>query len=611
MNTTRRRGWRNELDGRTRRRAGLLGLLALLGLLPLAGAAQTPAFANPAFQRTWTRSDGPVAAGTVTRGYYWGPQPGAVKQEAYAEAANGARQVQYFDKSRMEINNPSADPASPFYVTNGLLTVELVSGRLQVGDRRYIVRYPAEIPLASDTDDATAPTYAAFARLLGDAPVRKNQPVTTLVDRAGKTTEDTSLGNDANAALTYYEPQTKHNIARVFWAFLNAPGPVLQNGQTVTAPLSNPWFYAAGYPISEPYWARVKVAGQANTLVLIQLFQRRVLTYTPSAPQAFRVQVGNIGQHYYDWRYNFAGKPATTPTTAPAQTPTALPTLGPTGLTVFAAVSLLDSFKEEGTNFKAANPNVSDLQFNFQGSQLLVTQLQQGAPADVFASADKTSRDKAVAANLIDGTPQELLRNVLVVVLPADNPANITSLKDLARPGVKIALAAPSVPVGTYSQQVLDKLAADPAYGSSFKQQVNDNVVTHEDNVKQVLTRVQLDQVDAGIVYITDALAANKSASGNIKPVKTLEIPVQYNVVAVYYIALVKGAAHAAAGKAFISYVLSAAGQAVLVKYGFIPAGGSGNPATVAISGLVLRTRPAITYPILNATCVQPSIVFG
>jgi molybdate transport system substrate-binding protein len=394
------------------------------------------------------------------------------------------------------------------------------------------------------------------------------------VDRAGNVSADSGLGADPGAQISYYEPATRHNIPAAFWQYLNQTGPVDVNGKTVTAPINTPWYYASGYPITEPYWARVKIAGQANTPVLIQLYQRRVLTYVPSAAAGFKVQVNNIGRHYYAWRYNFAGKPAATPTAAPKTAPTPVPTLGPTGLTVFAAASLQDAFKEAGTNFKQANPNVTGVQFNFQGSQALVAQLQQGAPADLFASADKANMDKAVAAGVIDGAPKELLRNVLTVVLPDDNPANIKSLKDLAKPGVKISLADPSVPVGNYSVQVLDKLSADAAYGANFKQQVLDNVVTHEDNVKAVLTRVQLDQVDAGIVYVTDALAANKAASGNIKPVRTLEIPVNFNVVAIYYIAQVKDAAHPQAAQAFLSYILSAEGQGLLGKYGFIKAGG-------------------------------------
>ena len=269
---------------------------------------------------------------------------------------------------------------------------------------------------------------------------------------------------------------------------------------------------------------------------------------------------------------------ACTSTPAPEASPTvpatSLPATGSGGLTVFAASSLKESFTEAGTQFREDNPMLTDLQFSFQGSQMLVAQLQQGAPADVFASADKANMDKAVQAGVIDGEPQELVHNVLTVVLPNNNPANIQTLHDLARPGVKLSLADSSVPVGQYSEQVFDKLAADPDYGSDFKQKVLANVVTREDNVRQVLTRVQLDQVDAGIVYTTDALAANSASSGTVQPVKTIEIPTQYNVVAVYYIAPVKGAPHPNAAQAWITYLLSQDGQAILAKYGFVALAG-------------------------------------
>ena len=249
---------------------------------------------------------------------------------------------------------------------------------------------------------------------------------------------------------------------------------------------------------------------------------------------------------------------------------TAVPA-GPTSLIVFAAASLKDSFTAAEGPFKAVNPTVADVQFNFAGSQQLVAQLGQGAPADVFASADKANMNKAVAAGVIDGSPQELARNGLVVVLPHDNPAHILTLHDLARPGVKLALADPSVPVGNYSGGVLDKLAADPAYGAAFKTQALANVVSRESNVRQVLTRVQLGEVDAGIVYATDARAANAGASGSVPEVQTLSIPPQYNVIAVYSIAAVKGAPHAAAAQAWLRYILSAGGQVILAKAGFVP----------------------------------------
>lgn len=557
--------------------------IVALGLMPLVALAQTPGprastFADPAFERTWQRTDKPVADGTVKRGFYWGPAPFDRRQERYEEGQGARRLVQYFDKSRMEINDPNGDKNSPFFVTNGLLTVELVSGRMQTGNNTYTDGTPADIPLASDNDDPSAPTYTSFAKLLEGGEDRTNQNVTATVDKAGNVAQDDALGSTAGAKLVYYEAQTRHNIPQVFWDFLNVKGPVYENGAVVTKQISEPWFYASGLPITEPYWARVKIAGKPDTLVMVQLYERRVLTYVPSEPQPeFRVQVGNIGRHYHDWRYGQDPERAIPPSiptvpkspTIPTPVPTTRATLPPTTLSVFAASSLKESFDEIGQKFKAANSNLRELSFNFQGSQALVTQMQQGAPADVFASADKANIDKAVSASLINGNARELARNLLAVVLPHENFGNIVSLKDLARPGVKLSLADPSVPVGKYSLEVLDKLSADPAYGAGFKQAVLNNVVSRENNVRQVLSRVHLGEVDAGIVYLTDARAANASATGSVSQVKTLAIPEKYNVIATYYIAAVKGAAHPEAGSAFISYTLSGQGQAILEKYGF------------------------------------------
>jgi molybdenum ABC transporter molybdate-binding protein len=555
-------------------------VLASAGL-PLVVHAQTPApgstpsqaqgFADPAFQATWERTDKFVADGLVRRGYFWGPQPGAIKTEQYAQGQGGARLVQYFDKSRMEINNPNGDRSNRFFVTNGLLTVELETGNMQVGDNEFIARAPAEIPLASDTDDPNAPTYATFGKLMAPAPNKVGSAQVQRVDRAGNVTTSAGVQPTQQQVIAYYEPQTGHNIPKVFWDFLNATGPVYENGKAVSARLSDPWYYASGLPISEPYWASVKIGGVQGVDVYIQAYQRRVLTYVPSAPAGFQVQVGNIGQHYYDWRYNQAGNPA--PTAAPTQAapPVPQPTLASTGLTVFAASSLTDAFNDAGKSFQANNPSVTGLRFNFAGSQALVAQLQQGAPADVFASADKATMDNAQQAGVLDGLPHELARNSLVVVMPNQNSANIASLQDLARPGIKLSLADPSVPVGSYTLQMLDKLSADPAYGPDFKQHVLDNVVSRENDVRQVLTRVQMGEADAGVVYLTDALAANAGIAGNLQPVQTLQIPEQYNVVAIYYIAHIKGAAHPDTGQAWIAYILSPAGQDILTRYGFLP----------------------------------------
>ena len=269
-------------------------------------------FADPAFKNVWTRTDSAVGS-AFQRSYYWGPAPiSAGLQEPYN---GGTRLVQYFDKSRMEINNPAGDKTQNFYVTNGLLATELISGKQQTGDNTFTDRWPAAIPLASDPDDATAPTYYSFRNVLTGTTDMTGTYATATIDVNGTISQDVAMGNDPNAKIAYFEPTTHHNIPAAFWTFLNQSGPVVnctpaacQSG-TVNQQLSSPWFYASGYPISEAYWAKVKIAGKTGTDVLIQAFQRRILTYVPSFDKAFQVQVGNIGAHYYEWLYQDAGKP--------------------------------------------------------------------------------------------------------------------------------------------------------------------------------------------------------------------------------------------------------------------------------------------------------------
>ena len=312
---------------------------------------QPVSFASPAFQRVWERTDRPVSLGQVQRSWFWGPSAttGGL-QEEYVEGASGRRLVQYFDKSRMELNNPSGDPNNPFYVSNGLLTVELISGKMQTGNTTYVDRYPAAIPLASDLDDANAPTYLSFQGVsnttLGDHSANPSigRDVIATISRSGTVGEDRSKSLFPKVAVAYFEPTTRHNIPEAIWEFLNAQGPVLDpsTNRMLNARLSEPWFYATGLPISEAYWARVKIAGRLQD-VLIQAFERRVVTYTPSEAPEFRVQMGNIGHHYFQWRYNNAGRPGSNvPLPAPTATPrpllptpvipTAVPTLDCSGI---------------------------------------------------------------------------------------------------------------------------------------------------------------------------------------------------------------------------------------------------------------------------------------
>src|SRR5256885_13297924 len=147
--------------------AGLAGLMMAGVVVFTAIPASAIEFAHPAFKRVWDRTDSLVASGQVSRTWFWGPEPRAAAQEQYVDAPSGTgtRLVQYFDKSRMEINDPNADPNTQWFVTNGLLTVELISGQMQIGNNAFVNRYSANIPISGDTTDGNAPTYAAFANV--------------------------------------------------------------------------------------------------------------------------------------------------------------------------------------------------------------------------------------------------------------------------------------------------------------------------------------------------------------------------------------------------------------------------------------------------------------
>ncbi|HMA34704.1 MAG TPA: hypothetical protein VKY74_09510 [Chloroflexia bacterium] len=321
-----------------RRAPGVLALLSLplllLGLSRAQADQGMTGFADPAFQQVWQRTDLPVANHTVVRTWFWGPAPNSPGLlEPNAESPGGYRLVQYFDKSRMELNNPQANPHDPFYVTNGLLTVELISGRMQVGAAQYVTRYAACIPATGDPGDTNAPTYAALQHVsnttLGDhfADSRMGQAVTATIDHAG------TVGNDparamATTHIAYFDSTTKHNIPQVFWTFLNQTGPVSENGTITTQQLINPWFYASGRPISEAYWTRALIRGQF-TDVLLQMYERRALTYVPTNVPGFQVEMANIGQHYYDWRYRGAGGCGGTPEPSAQPTVAATETAGP------------------------------------------------------------------------------------------------------------------------------------------------------------------------------------------------------------------------------------------------------------------------------------------
>lgn len=263
-------------------------------------------FADPAFQAVWARTDMPVAIGQVDRTWMWGSLPDTPGlHEPYAESPGGTRLVQYFDKSRMEITNPDGDPSSQWYVTNGLLVIELMTGQMQVGDSIFVTRSPAAMNVAGDADDPTGPTYAGLATLRGaQAASTDGVLLTQRVDRAGHVTNDSSLASQGVTAAYHVKiPGIDHQVASPFWSFMNATGPVWDGDAVVNAPLFTNPFYATGYPVTEAYWANVKVAGTYWD-VLLQCFERRCLTYTPSNPPGWQVEAGNVGLHYHAWRYS-------------------------------------------------------------------------------------------------------------------------------------------------------------------------------------------------------------------------------------------------------------------------------------------------------------------
>ncbi|NMB91209.1 MAG: molybdate ABC transporter substrate-binding protein [Chloroflexi bacterium] len=271
-------------------------------------------------------------------------------------------------------------------------------------------------------------------------------------------------------------------------------------------------------------------------------------------------------------------------TVAPAE-PTQAP-VEPRTLTVLAAASLTESFTELGHMFEEQNPGVT-VSFNFAGSQQLAQQLDQGAAADVFASANNKYMDAAVESQRVNAPDaQTFAKNRLVVIYPAGNPAGLSQLQDLAMPGLKLDLADETVPVGQYSVAFLDKASQDDAFGATFKDDVLSNVVSYEDNVKAVLTKVSLDEADAGIVYQTDITpdAADK--------VGTLEIPDELNTIATYPIAPIADSENPDLAQAFVELVLSPDGQALLGGFGFAPAvdSSAGEAGEITVTDALGRT---------------------
>jgi hypothetical protein len=290
-----------------------LCLLFLVGLFPAQLSAQS--FADSAFQSVWQRTDKPVADGRVARSWVWGPNPFTeATYEPYAEAPGGTRLVQYFDKSRMEINNPYGDRSSQWFVTNGLLVREMVDGRIVTGASSYTQVSPSQEAVAGDyaVVNPNCPTYATFQFLSWQrADNRTGQAATAIIAKDASTWDDPSKAGYAGTLITYYEGTLGHNVPKVFWDYMNQSGMIYEGGSYRTGKVVD-WLFAFGYPVTEPYWMRAMVGGVEKD-VLVQLFERRVLTYTPSNAAGWQVEMGNVGRHYYNWRYGGQTPPPTPP----------------------------------------------------------------------------------------------------------------------------------------------------------------------------------------------------------------------------------------------------------------------------------------------------------
>jgi molybdate transport system substrate-binding protein len=229
-------------------------------------------------------------------------------------------------------------------------------------------------------------------------------------------------------------------------------------------------------------------------------------------------------------------------------------------VTVLAAYSLSKVFPQIAARFSAAG-STRAVRFSFAGTDSLVTQIEQGAPADVFAGASTKYGDQLATEGLVR-TPQPFATNALVAIVPASNPARISALEDLAKPGVKLVIGAQTVPVGSYTRTVLKNL--DASLGPAFSEKVLANVVSDEDNVEGVLSKVRLGEADAGFVYVTDAKAAGAD-------VRTITLPQAAQAVAVYPIAVISKSSNAALAGVFVRFVLSPDGQILLREAGFGP----------------------------------------
>lgn len=231
-------------------------------------------------------------------------------------------------------------------------------------------------------------------------------------------------------------------------------------------------------------------------------------------------------------------------------------------LTIYGAASLKGALEKAKVAYETTNPGTT-VTLSTDSSAALETQIEQGAPADVFLSADTVNPKKLVDKGLADGDPVTFAGNKLTIIVPADNPAGIKSPADLAKAGTKVIAAGDEVPITKYATQLVGNLAKEAGYPADFAAAYTANIASKEDNAKAIVAKIELGEGDGGIVYVTDAKASTKVA--------TVDVPDSTNVPATYDGVVVKASKHAAAAKAFLDWFAGPEGQAILSGLGFLP----------------------------------------
>ena len=240
------------------------------------------------------------------------------------------------------------------------------------------------------------------------------------------------------------------------------------------------------------------------------------------------------------------------------------PSAGTVDLEVYAAASLKPAMAKVKTAYEAANPGVMVI-VSTDSSAALATKIEQGAPADVLLAADTANPQRLVDGGLASGGVTPFAGNVLTIVVPADNPAGIRTPADLARPGVRIVAAGDAVPVTGYATRLVDNLAGESGYPADFAAAYEANIVSEEDNVSGIVTKLELGEGDAGIVYVTDA-----ASSGSVA---RIDVPAHANVQATYGGIVLNASPDQEAAAAFLAWLAGSHGRAVLAELGFTAPG--------------------------------------